>query len=383
MQLRLSLAAAILITSMAAEAQDFVSVQYLQYNESDSRTTVSAPSIMINKDFGTDYSLNVSFVGDAVSGASPTNYDSTSGASAFNKGTNIPVGDIKYGNVEYEENRLAGSAILTTRFKNRDELSVGLSHSTESDFYSAEASGEYLHWLGESKNQSISFGASYQSNEILDKCAGGNIACDGTSGASQKETATAINAQLSYFTNIDSTSYAKATLFYSNDDGYLTNPYQNVVRNNNGINADVVTESRPDTRSAYGLGLKYTNALTDSTSLHLGYRYYGDDWGISSHTLDSDIYFEVANKWTFKLGLRYYMQSEADFYSQRNDFFTNEVYASSDQRLSDFDAITYKASFDYKISKDFSVNFGANFYDQSTDLSATYLVTGFRYNFLA
>ena len=391
MQLRLSLAAAAIITAMSAQAEDYVSVQYLQYDENENRTSVSAPSIMINKDFGTDYTLNVSFVSDAVSGASQTYYvkndgssgastDTNSGASAFSRGKGIDADKVEYGNVEYDENRLAGSALLTTRFKNRDELTIGLSRSNESDFYSSEASAEYMHWLGSSKNKSISVGLSYQANEILKQC--DPDGADGCSGASEAMDATAINAQVSYFQNIDSKSYAKASLFFSNDDGYLTNPYLNVVRNYvEGGTADVVNENRPDTKIAYGIALKYANAVTDNISLHLGYRYYSDDWGIDSHTIDTDVFYEFNSDWLFKVGLRSYIQSEADFYNGDKDFFTNEIYASSDQRLSSFDALTYKANVDYKISKDLSINFGAHFYDQSTNLSATYFITGFTYKF--
>jgi hypothetical protein len=378
MQLRLSLAAAAIITSMAVQAEDYVSVQYLQYDENENRTSVSAPSIMLNKDFGTDYTLNVSLVLDAVSGATQGYYvDSGSGASAFSREDGVNSSDVEYGNIDYEETRVAGAALLTTRFDNRDELTVGISRSNESDFYSTEASADYMHWLDDSKNKSLSFGLSYQSNEILRRCDG----VDGCSGASEAMDSTAINSQISYFQNIDNSSYAKVSLFYSNDDGYLTNPYLNVVRNNNGVTADVTAENRPDSKTAYGIALKYANALTDNLSLHLGYRYYSDDWGIDSHTLDTDVYYELGSDWLFKLGLRTYVQGEADFYNGADDYFTNEVYASSDQRLSDFNALTYKANVEYKISKDLDVNFGAHLYDQSTGLTATYFVTGFTYKF--
>ncbi len=380
MQLRLSLAALAIITSMSAQAEDFVSIQFLQYDENENRTSVSAPSIMVNKDFGTDYTLNVSLVLDAVSGASRNYYDASSGASAFSRGTNADATDVAYGNVEYSDTRLAGSALLTTRFENRDELTVGISNSTESDFYSHEVSAEYMHWLSSSKNNSITAGVSYQSNQVLRKCP--TIGVDGCSGASESMDLTALNAQVSYFQNIDSQSYAKISLFYSNDDGYLSNPYLNVVRNyTEGGTAEIVADTRPDSKIASGVALKYANALTDEIALHLAYRYYSDDWDITSHTLDSDIYYQANADWLFKVGLRSYTQSEAKFYSGEKDYFTNEIYASSDQRLSNFNALTYKTGVDYKIDKDLSVNFDANFYDQSTGLSATYFVTGITYNF--
>jgi len=390
MQLRLSFITVSILAAMALNAQDYVSVEYLQYNENDDRTNVSAPSIMINKDFGTDYTLNATFVVDAVSGATQTYYDSeydggssasydaSSGASASSRGLGIDAQNIKYGNVEYDDTRVSGSFLVTKRFATRDELRVGVSRSNESDFYSTEISSEYMHYLDSSKNQSLSVGASYQYNQILRHCTD----VDGCSGASQEMNANAVNARVAFSQNIDTTSKAEVALFYSNDDGYLNNPYLNVVRNYtaNGT-GDIVGENRPDTKMAYGVALKYAKAMSDTTTLHLGYRYYSDDWGIDSHTLDTDVFHEVGDDWIFKLGLRRYIQTQADFFSPYIDYFTNEQYASSDARLSDFYALTYKASVDYKINDEVSVNFGANYYDQSTGLSATYFVTGFMYNF--
>ena len=382
MQLRLSITAATLLMAINAQAEDYVSVQYLQYDENENRTSVSAPSIMINKDLGTDYTLNVSMVADSVSGASQTYHDTSSGASAYSRGTGVNADNIKYGNINYEETRIAGTASLTTRLDNRDELTVGIARSNEEDYYSSEVSAEYMHWLDDSKNKSVTFALAYQANEILDRCpAGSPSTCDASSGASQARDSNAMSAQVSYFQNINADSYAKATIFASNDDGFLTNPYLNVVRNYNGITADVVQENRPDQRTAYGVAFKYANNLSELFNLHLGYRFYHDDWDINSHTIDSDLYIQANSKWLFKLGLRAYTQGKADFYSDRTDHFTNETYATSDERLSDFTAITYKSSVEYKVSKDLTFNLGANFYDQSTGLSATYFVTGFTYNF--
>lgn len=380
MQLRLSLPAIALIVAANAQAEDYVTFQYLQYQENDNRVSVSAPSIMINKDFGTDYTINASFVADAVSGASPTYFDAGSGASAYSRGENVSANRVKYGNVSFEEQRAAGSATLTKRFANRDELTIGGDISSEHDFDSVSGSAEYMHWLTPAKNQSLSLGLSFQSNEIVARCVG-EVNCDASSGASQEMSATAVNAQMSFLQNINRNSYVKASLFYIMDDGYLTDPYLNVVRNNDGVTADVVGENRPDKRRAYGAALHYANALSNAVTLQLDYRYYQDDWKISSHTLDGDIYYDLNPQWRFNLGLRGYVQSAASFYNGSADYFTNERYASSDFRLSDFNAINYKADVRYAFTKAFSVNLGANYYDQSTGLKATYLMTGFRYNF--
>ena len=390
MQLRLSVITASILASLALQAEDYVSVQYLQYNETNNRTEVSAPSVMINKDFGTDYTLNASFVVDMVSGATQTYYDkeydgessassdSSSGASAFSRALGIDADDIEYGNVEYSDKRGAGTLLLTKRFASRDELRVGASRSNESDFYSTEVSTEYMHYIDSSKNQALTFGISYQYNEILKRCS----EVDGCSGASEKKDATSINTRISFSQNIDTTSKAEFALFFAQDEGYLDNPYLNIVRNyTSDGSGDIVAESRPDSKIAYGFMLKYAKALSDNFTLQTSYRYYSDDWGVDSHTVDGDLFYELGEDWMFKVGLRSYMQTQADFFSPYINHFTDEVYASSDARLSDFNTLTYKGSVDYKISEDFSINFGANYYNQTTGLSATYFVTGFMYNF--
>ena len=232
-----------------------------------------------------------------------------------------------------------------------------------------------MHYLDRSHNQAINVGASYTYNEIL------AYDYDGGSGASQKEESTSANLQLGFTQVISGTSSAKILAFTIVDDGYLTNPHANVVRDYGTANQKLVTESRPDTRKAYGVNLQYITLLGDDISYQAKYRYYSDDWEIDSHTLESDIYYAMNRKLTFGLGVRYYQQSESSFYNRDKDHFTDEEFASSDERLSDFDALTYKASIEFKQSEKVSYNLGGEFYSQSTGLDATMITTGIKYRF--
>jgi hypothetical protein len=119
----------------------------------------------------------------------------------------------------------------------------------------------------------------------------------------------------------------------------------------------------------------------DNLSFKANYRFYTDDWDVNSHTLDNDIYYSLNKKITLGAGLRYYTQSEANFYNKNKDFFTNEVYASSDERLSSFDAFTYKATIDFKQNDKISYNLGGQFYSQSTGLTASIITAGMKYRF--
>lgn len=367
---KLSLIASLAIVSMNASAQDYVNVQILHYSESDSRVSVIAPAIEVNKDFGTDYTLNVDIVADSVSGASPTYYDATSGASSYSRGTSS---NIKKGNVTFEEQRKAGNANLTTRFKNRDELQTGISYSTEHDFYSAELSASYLHYLDDSHNRSVSIGGSYQNNQILVQCED-HSECDASSGASAKMTNSVYNMQLGFSQVIDTSSVASIGAFYSNESGFLSSPYHNVVRNTN----EVTNELKPDAKAGYGITLGYQKAFGDRFSSQLSYKFYTDDWDITSHTFDSLLYYEVGSDILLSGGIRYYTQTEANFYGES---FADEKFASSDERMSAFDALTYKMGVDYKINDKLNYNLGANFYEQSTGLKALYFTTGLKYKF--
>ena len=360
-----------ILASHALHAENYVSVEFLQYDENDNRVSVSAPSLSVSYDIGTDYTIKADMVHDAVTGATPSwQPDSNSGASSRDNS-----GDYVYKNQTFDEERNAGSIMVTKRFANRDELYVGGDYSRESDFDAKTGSIEYMHYLDKSHNQAMNIGASYSYNEIL------AYDYDGGSGASQKEESTSINFQVGFTQVLSDSSSAKVSAFTLVDDGYLTNPHANVVRDYGTANQELVTENRPDRRNAYGVNLQYITLLGDDVSYQAKYRYYTDDWEIDSHTLDNDIYYALNKKLTLEVGLRYYTQTEASFYNGAKDYFTTETFASSDERLSEFDALTYKASVDFRQNDTLSYNLGGEFYSQSTGLDATMITVGMKYRF--
>ncbi len=412
----------ILITTVL-NAEDYVRVNYLQYSESDGRIQVSAPSFELNKDLGVDYTLNVKLISDSVSGATPIYTDSTSSASVNSSKANIISRDNDDGEddddddsisgassnttpdsnsgasskantsssssvpsknkVEMKEDRIYGDVSLTTRLENRDEITTSFSKSRESDYDSSSFSADYLFYIDSSKNRSLNIGLAYQLNEILiENCSSSNYACEGiTSGASAKKDATNISTELGLTQIIDDKSLGKFFIFYGKEEGYLSNPHYNVVRNYNGSTADFEKERRPDIRSSYGFNTKYIRAFTSKLSSNFRYRFYRDDWQITSHTFDINNYYEANEDLILGFGLRYYKQSEAEFFSDSIYHFTDQKYASHDDRLSAFDAKTYKTSIDIKYDEELSFNLSFNLYEQSTGLKATYSSVGLKYSF--
>jgi len=385
------IAALAIIATGVTQAENYVSVEYLQYDENDNRVSVMAPSLTASYDIGTDYNIKADFVHDSVSGATPSYLpDGASGASS--RVTNST--DFIYGKQAFNEERNAGSLVITKRFANRDELIVGGDYSRESDFDAKTVSLEYMHYLNASHNTSLNLGASYGFNEILSFTNSSTTTrnrrdddrfereddYDTSSGASRKETSTSLNVQAGITQILSPTSSMKVAGFAIMDEGYLTNPHAFVVRDYSTA-PKLVGENRPDTRRAYGVDLKYITLLGERMSYQVGYRYYTDDWKINSHTIENDLYYKLGKRVTLGAGLRYYTQTEASFYNGAKDYFTNEEFASSDERLSSFDALTYKANLDFKQNDKISYNIGGEFYSQSTGLDATLITVGAKFRF--
>ncbi len=383
MQLKISAITCAILATTTLFAEDYVSVQYMSYNEDSGKTTIHTPSIEINKDFGADYTLNISAVHDSVSGASPTYYDASSGASATLPTGHTYTTDVIYGNIPYEEKRKAVSVNFTKRFVSRDEINMGYSYSDEHDYTSHELSAEYLHYLDSSKNSSLSIGTSYQKNDLEIYCFMNTKDCDGVSGASskvKKRDLNVVNLEIGYTQILNRTSVLKGSIYMIDEDGYLSNPYMRVVINYNS-SPTIAQEQKPDTRRAYGVSLEYTKALTQRVSSIISYRFYDDNWDITSHTIDLRTNYEWSNKTTIGIDFRAYTQTKAKFYSDKKIYFTNQKYASSDRRMSDFASFNYSLSLKHRLNSKITANISGGYYKQPNYFNALYFNLGLKYNF--
>ncbi|HVK98339.1 MAG TPA: DUF3570 domain-containing protein [Dongiaceae bacterium] len=117
-------------------------------------------------------------------------------------------------------------------------------------------------------------------------------------------------------------------LFAGFNDGYLSDAYK-------------ARDIRPDERQSFGAMARSRYFMPDlQAALHADYRYYSDDWGIQSHTLEFAWHQSLTKQLRLVPLLRYYSQSQADFYVD-NDSISHTGDQSSDYRLSPFGAIAY------------------------------------------
>lgn len=136
-------------------------------------------------------------------------------------------------------------------------------------------------------------------------------------------------------------------------DGYLSDPYRS-------------RDMRPDSRQQVALTARSRYYLSSlNASLHGDYRFYSDDWGIVSHTVELTWQQAISDTLQVSPRVRYYSQSQADFYVD-TDSSSRPGYQSSDHRLSPFGAITYGLGIRYH-QPDYSLSLYAEQYESDGD----------------
>lgn len=123
-------------------------------------------------------------------------------------------------------------------------------------------------------------------------------------------------------------------LFYSMQEGVLSTPYHEVILVPDALYPDGkhVAERLPDSRDRKAVGLMLNHAFTDRIVQRVGYRYYEDDWGITSHTIDLETHFRLPvdrEMWLYPI-LRFHTQTGADYFGLPRTFTGAEDYYSSD-----------------------------------------------------
>ncbi|MGB8857538.1 MAG: DUF3570 domain-containing protein [Burkholderiales bacterium] len=321
----------------------FKYLDYIDYQSTDGsaantrggdRMRVKAPSIGITTGLGESWGLEASAVYDSVSGASPF-YHST-----------ITTASIK-------DERKAADAKLTRYFR-RSSVGVGVAFSSENDYESKAISADYR-VSSEDNNQTYAFGIGYTNDKIEDKY---NNVINYIGKAGKKR---GVDLMVGVTSNLSLTDIVQSNLTYTSGKGYYDDPYK-------------IFDKRPDNRKDLAWLTRYNHYFSDAdAALHLSYRFFKNNWGMRSHTIESEWHQQLGGGWKIVPGLRFYSQNSADFY---NDLEPGAVAASFavpydqkplnsfDSRLSAFGAITPGVKLVWEISKAVTVDVKAELYEQ-------------------
>ena len=370
----------------------------LFYAESDSRVSAIEPVFNATKTYNDGEVLNYKVVFDTLTGASPNGATPSDTAQTFTTPS---------GNGSYSAD--AGETPLDDTFKdtrgavsvnwsaplNRDwEYSAGAYGSKEYDYLSLGLNGGLKRYFNQ-KNTALNFGLAFSSDMIepeggkpigLSKMAiPGEPAFQTNFDATREDSSdnkTIIDALFGVTQVINAKTIMQFNYGLSLSDGYLNDPFKVLsviettaganyggnLKDGNGNNI-YLYEARPDSRMKHSFFWQTKYALDNGDVIDGSYRFMLDDWGINSHTFDFRYRWQLGDSY-LEPHIRYYLQSEADFYKR---YITENEYnggtptfqeASADERLSDMDALTVGVKYGYKIGKDQEINMRAEYYMQ-------------------
>jgi hypothetical protein len=147
-------------------------------------------------------------------------------------------------------------------------------------------------------------------------------------------------------------------------------------------------ERLPDSRSKVPVGARLNYYLNERVSIRTYYRYYWDNWDITSHTASIEVPIKVSDRFTVFPMFRYYTQQQSKFFAGFEKHLSTEKYYTSDYDLSTFAANQYGFGLNYvdifttfKIAQFGlkNIDFRFNHYTRTDGLNANIASIGFKF----
>lgn len=138
-------------------------------------------------------------------------------------------------------------------------------------------------------------------------------------------------ASFSFAQVINTRLQASVMLDVVGQSGYLGLPFHRVYFQDGSVNV----ENLPSTRFKLPLGFRLNYFVGDQVVIRTYYRYYQDDWGITSHTADLEIPFKVSPFFSISGFYRYYTQTASKYFGAYGTHTAADQYYSSNYSLSE------------------------------------------------
>lgn len=133
--------------------------------------------------------------------------------------------------------------------------------------------------------------------------------------------------ELSYTQTLSARSVLRGAFSLTRQRGFMEKPYRHVpifLDDATAVNANNFDlhrsslrplEEVPDQRSRFAIAGRWMHYFPNThTSLRLDYRFYGDDWGVMAHTVESGLRLRLASWFQLAAAVRVYRQNGARFW---------------------------------------------------------------------
>jgi len=360
-------------TAQAKSDEWEIDTAFLYYSEADGRIDIFEPVVTASKEINDDELLKFKVVYDVLTGSTPygalpTNQVQTITNPSGNSNYTTPANELPM-NSSFRDTRVAAGVDWTIPYSRLQKITWGANFSNEYDFTSLAGSATYAQDTDD-RNRTYSIGVGFTSDK-WDPVGGKNTEfaymIDGESNSPQPkggtDTKTTTDFMLGLTQVINRSTLMQFNLGYSNSSGYLTDPYRYISLVDGttgtpllgaGAPADAfpfLYEKRPDSRTRNTFFWRTVHHLNEDV-INVSYRYFTDDWGINSHTVDFRYRYELGNSHYLQPHLRYYAQTAADFYVHSlTAGAALPQYASADYRLGDFVGTTFGLKYGMKTAQ--------------------------------
>ncbi len=371
----------------------------LAYYHENGRITVIEPVVNLSADFGNDESLAFKLTFDSLSGSTPngaipstkpqtfatpsghnlTGVPQTYTTPSGTLGTlNSPIYTVLPGQLpmdpNYQDQRLALSSTFEKPLSRVARWSVGGDLSYEHDFTSASVNGALMRDFNE-KNTTLSVSGNAEF-DLVRPIGGAPVPLSDYAQFDKLSNHSKHDLNLIFgVTQVMARRWlSSANLSVDRFTGYLNDPYQIVsVVDSLGNVTGYLYENRPSNRTRASAYWENRFGLS-RTTVGESVRYMADDWGIRSETAQLRLRRWNANHNKYvEPQMRWYKQTQANFYTP---WLTSSTvpgnFASADERLGAFHAITWGLKYAFQYGGDSDVgpselSVRAEYYTQVAD----------------
>ncbi|MFD2602735.1 DUF3570 domain-containing protein [Flavobacterium suzhouense] len=209
-------------------------------------------------------------------------------------------------------------------------IGAGVSSSTEFDYQSF---GGNINYSKKTKDRNGEFTARFQT--YIDQVKLINpIELRPTIGNGGTEGRNTFAGTLSYSQVVNQNLQLLFQADLVSQQGYLSLPFHRVYFNDGSVHQ----ENLPDSRFKIPLAVRASYFLGDNVIIRAYYRYYTDDWKLTSHTADIEVPVKLSPFFSLSPFYRYYSQSAVKYFSPYGQHTGSEQYYTSNYDLSKFDS---------------------------------------------
>jgi hypothetical protein len=288
---------------------------------------IQGPSVLVRKKIGENFAVNANYYMDFVTSASI---------------------DVKLSASEYKEQRTQKS-IGFEFLHGKTTYSANIISSKESDYVADTATfGLSQDMFGDLTTVSMGFRRGWNHVYRNVKDADGNKARDPTFAQQMDSRAYTVGLSQILTRNMVASLNVEAIT----DEGYLNSPYRSVryVEPGDPRGFALQREIYPRTHTSQATAVTVKYYLPWRAALEGYYRFYSDSWGVNASTVDFTYTHPAWRRWIFDGRVRYYTQTQADFYS---DLFPRQNFANflaRDKELAKYSGVTLGLGASYEFN---------------------------------